>query len=53
MYRCNFQKKLEKMYASFVESDDNYKMTLASIITLKFEECVALHDTEKSKLKKK
>lgn len=51
--QMQLSKKLEKMYASFVESDDNYKMTLASIITLKFEECVALHDTEKSKLKKK
>lgn len=46
-------KKLEKMYALFVESDDNYKMTLVSVITLKFEECVALHDAEKNKLKKK
>ena len=46
-------KKLEKMYASFVESDDNYKMTLASVITLKFEECVTLQGGEVGKTKKK
>ena len=39
-------RKLEKLYASFVANDDNYKMTVASIVTLKFDECVALHCNE-------
>ena len=46
-------KKLEKMYASFVDSDDKYKMTLASIITLKFDECVTLQSKGETKEKKK
>ena len=46
-------KKLEKMYASFVDSDDKFKMTLASIITLKFDECVTLQSKGETKEKKK
>lgn len=46
-------KKLDKMYASFVDYDDKYKMTLASVVTLKFEECVALQSKGETKEKKK
>lgn len=49
----DLSKKLEKLYASLVDTEDNYKMTLVSVVTLKFEECVAFQGATESKSKKK